>query len=153
VYYDRAGAALTPAQIAALPSKKLAVGTCTRPLRGVVDLHVDGCMPLPNAPHAAVHTLSGTRCAPLGFRNRHLLPLFLASPGMSQARQRLIRGGARLDLPLTLDDQIIEPRPLSEAEWRLDFIPWDFPPLTPEEIRRLGEEETRAALAMFSPQT
>jgi hypothetical protein len=105
-------------------------------------------MPYPNAPHMALHRLTGTRCATMGLKNRHLLPLLLATLGCNAARKRLLRARQRLDCERPFSPDLVSP-PLSEAEESLPFIRRELPALTPAEIRALCAEEDRAMLATF----
>ncbi|MGB4243741.1 MAG: DUF362 domain-containing protein [Dethiobacteria bacterium] len=148
-YFDRHGKAYSTEEIARLPGKKLAVGSCTKPLAGMVDRHVDGCMTLPNSPHMALHWLSGTFCTVMSPKNKQLMSLLVGTLQTMMARIKLIRQGQRLDCPMHFDDSIVEPRPLSEEEKEKDYIPWPLPPLTGQEKRQLIKNEIRSVLATF----
>jgi hypothetical protein len=148
-YFDREGKAYSIPEIALMRTKKLAVGSCTKDLKPVVDLHVDGCMPFPNSPHMALHRLTGHLCRVLTPKNRHLIATLLATLQTCENRKRQIRAGYRLDVARKFDDTINEPRSLSADEQRLDHLRWDFPPLTKEEICALTSAENWAVLAAF----
>ena len=49
-YFDKKGEAYSSKDIAAMPHKKLAMGTCTFHLKEVADLYIHGCMPKPIDP-------------------------------------------------------------------------------------------------------
>jgi hypothetical protein len=148
VYLDGDGRPWQVEEILGLPGKKLAVGSCARSLAGRVDRHVDGCMPYPNAPHAALHRLTGTLCAVTSLRNVHLLPLLVDTLRQCEARKRLIRAGQRLDVDRPMEESVLDAAGLSaQGEEALQL---NLPPLTPAEIRRLCAEENRAVLSTFS---
>jgi len=151
VWFDRDGKEYTQADIASLPGKKMAVGTCASPLRNVVDKWIDGCMPFPNSAHMVVHHLSGTWCSVLGPRNRHLLPALLDTLLLCESRKRLLRRGERIDIPWQPEDRVFEPREFNQAELLQDFVYEPFPPLTQNEIRHLCRAENRSILATFFP--
>ncbi len=148
VYLDGDGQPWRVEEILRLPGKKLAVGSCARSLTRRVDRHVDGCMPYPNAPHAALHRLTGTLCAVTSLRNRHLLPLLVDTLRQCEARKRLIRAGQRLDVERPMEmDALGEDRIGGLGE---EVIQLNLPPLTPADMRRLCAEENRAVLSTFS---
>jgi uncharacterized protein (DUF362 family) len=147
LYFDRDGQAYRAGDIKKLPGKKLAVGRCTLPLKRMVDRHIDGCMPLPNSVHSAVHYMTHTFCALLSFKNRHLLPLLWDTLQACEARKRLLRQGERLDVEMPEDDRLLPAPPLSDVDQAQEYIAAPFPPLTPAEIRRLVKDENRAVLA------
>jgi uncharacterized protein (DUF362 family) len=149
VWFDRDGNAYTAEQIAHLSGKRLVVGNCARCVPARRGERVDGCMPFPNAPHMALHRLTGTWCRVMTPRNRNLLPLLVATLQECENRRRLLRQGIRLDVPLQADDHLVEPRPLTEAEQEMDVVSWPFPPLTRAEIRSLVAQEGRNVLATF----
>ena len=147
VYLDGEGQPWRVEEILRLPGKKLAVGSCARGVAERVDRHADGCMPYPNAPHAALHSLTGTLCAVTSLRNAHLLPLLVDTLRQCEARKRLIRSRERLDVdrPMDEDAQGLKVEgPLGEEAMQLPL-----PPLTQTEIRRLCAEENRAVLSTF----
>lgn len=151
VYYDARGNIYTPAQIAALPGKKMAVGACARGLKASVNAHVDGCMPFPNSPHMVLHQLSGTSCSVISPRNKFLLPALFATLRMCERRKVLLRSGQRLDVPPPSENLRYEPRAFTEEEQQMDWIYEPFEPLTPREIRQLCWAENRSVLATFWP--
>lgn len=151
LYYDAQGKASTPSQIAALPGKKLAVGSCARGLKGIVNAHVDGCMPFPNSPHMLLHQLSGTACAVVSPRNRFLLPALFATLRMCERRKALLRAGQRIDVPPVSEDRQYEPRAFTPEEQHRDWIYEQFEPLTSQEIKSLCRAENRSILATFWP--
>lgn len=151
LYYDAGGRAYTVAEIDALDGKKVAIGACARHLKGVVNAHIDGCMPFPNSPHMILHQMSGTTCAVMSFRNKFLLPALFATLRMCERRKALIRGGQRIDVPLGSEDRRYEPREFTAAEQGMDWIAEPFAPLTPAEIRALCRAENRNILATFRP--
>jgi uncharacterized protein (DUF362 family) len=158
IYLDADGRSYTTAEIAALPGKKLAVGSCTQHLSKIVNRHIDGCMPFPNQPHVALHQLTGTYCRVVSLKNRHLIPLLIDTIRLCEKRKRLYRAGHRLDCELSMDYAPEDTRFLSdqvgatsETSPLLDqaIIPWELPPLQPEEIKALCAQENRAMLATF----
>jgi uncharacterized protein (DUF362 family) len=148
-YQDKNGRSYSLDDIAKLRGKKMAVGSCTRHLAGIVDKHVDGCMPYPNAPHVALHQLTGTWCSVLSLRNRYLIPLLFDTLKMCESRKRLYRFGIRLDCLRSFNAEIIEPRTLTAEELLQDYIIYDMAPLNKDEIRTLCASENRAVLATF----
>ncbi|MDD5712961.1 MAG: hypothetical protein PHY31_09445, partial [Smithellaceae bacterium] len=148
-YFDRDGKAYSFDDISKLPGKKLAIGSCTRHLSGIANRHVDGCMPMPNSPHMAIHWMSGTFCSVMTPKNRHLLPELLDTMNMMLARIVQIGKGKRLDCALRYDDGIVETRVLSNEEKRRSYIPWPLPPLTGKEKRQLIATELRSILSTF----
>ena len=137
-------------EIEQLPGKKLAIGSCAGEAACLADRFIAGCMPFPNAPHAALHRLTGTTCAVLSFKNRHLLPLLFATLRSSAIRKRLYRLGHRLDCPLPGSHTLVEaPRLLTAEEQAMQAVPWEMPALSREEIRAACAAEDRAVLEMF----
>jgi len=149
IYLDAEGNPYTEDEIARLPGKKLAVGSCSRRLAGVVDRHVNGCMPYPNQPHVALHQVTGTFCRVLTPKNRHLFLLLFATLQLCEKRKRLYRAGLRMDCELCLDNGLVEPPELSDKEFEALILHQGMPPLTPEEVKQLCSKENRAVLATF----
>jgi uncharacterized protein (DUF362 family) len=150
-YYDTTGKPYSVDEIARLPGKKLAIGTCAAALKPVADRFVDGCMPFPNSPHMLIHQLSGTTCAVISPRNRYLLRGLLATLQMREARKKILRRGQRIDIPLSHENKLYPLRTLTGEEKQMDFIQEPFAPLTPQEIRELCAAEDRNILATFTP--
>lgn len=149
IYLDGAGKPYTEEEIAHLPGKKLAIGSCTKHLAGVVDRHVNGCMPYPNQPHVALHQITGTICRVLTPRNRHLLPLLFATLQLCEIRKRLYRAGLRMDSELSMNNNLVVPPELVQDLLNSRIVPSSLPPLTPEEVQQLCARENRAVLATF----
>ena len=150
-YLDHRGQPYTLEEVAALPGKKLAIGTCAHTVVHLANRFVEGCMPFPNAPHAALHRLTGTWCSVMSLKNRHLLPMLIATLRTSQKRKQLLRAGLRLDCALPssyLPEE--ELRVLVPEEQALRAIPWDLPPMSQEEIRAAIAAENRAVLKTFT---
>jgi hypothetical protein len=151
-YYDAGGRPYTLEDIKAIKGKKLAIGSCSRHLKGIVTNHIDGCMPFPNSQHATLHLMTGTLCAVMSpARNRFLLPALMATLEVCEKRKKFYRKGIRLDIPLGNEDILYATRTLSEAEKQLDYILEPFTPLSKAEIRELCASENRAILATFVP--
>lgn len=151
MFYDASGKAYGLEEIRALPGKKLAVGSCSRDLRGMVDRYIDGCMPMPNSPHMLVHQLSGTSCAVMSPKNRFLLTGLWATLRACERRKAILRSGQRIDIAAPDEDRHYHPRELSDAEKQMDYLFEPFEPLDAEEIRRLCAVENRSILATFFP--
>lgn len=151
LYYDGDGKPYSIEDIAALEGKKLAVGTCSKPLKEIVDNHVDGCMPFPNSPHMVIHQMSGTMCSVISPRNHYLLPALFATLRACERRKALLRSGQRIDIPLHHEDMVYKTRELREEEMNLPYIFEPFEPLTPSEIKKLCAAENRSILATFLP--
>jgi uncharacterized protein (DUF362 family) len=151
LWYDRHGKPFRASDIESIPGKKMAVGSCASPLKPVVNKWIEGCMPFPNSAHMVVHQLSGTWCSVLSPRNRYLLPALLDTLRLCETRKKLLRSGARIDIPWQPGDRLFETRELSPHERGLEFIAEPFPPLTTEEIRTLCSAENRSILATFFP--
>ncbi|MCU0485068.1 MAG: DUF362 domain-containing protein [Anaerolineales bacterium] len=150
-YLDHTGRAYTLAEIRQLPGKKLAIGSCTRTVSVLADRFVEGCMPFPNAPHAALHHLTGTWCRVMSLKNKHLLPMLMATLRTSQKRKRMLRAGFPLDCALPssyLPEQ--ELRVLAPEEQELRAVRWDLPQMSQEEIRAAVAAENRAVMATFT---
>jgi uncharacterized protein (DUF362 family) len=150
-YYDHAGTPYSLADIRAIKGKKLAVGTCTRELKGMVDRHVDGCMPFPNSPHQAIHLMNGQLCYVMSPRNRYLFITLLDTLQVCRKRKAHYRSGLRLDIPLEAVDKIFVPRVFTEEEMQKEYIYEPFEPLTRPQIKELCKQENRAILATFKP--
>ncbi|MBL8966891.1 MAG: DUF362 domain-containing protein [Spirochaetaceae bacterium] len=156
-WYDAEGRSYDEAAIRALPGRKAAIGACARRLAPGMDRFVDGCMPLPNAPHMVLHALAKKPCRVMSLRNPNLIPLLAATLGQRNARRRLLEEGLRLDVPLGLDDAArmpeAAPPPAREAAEGGPAVrrwtEWPLPPLGPEEARRLMAAEDDAAIAAF----
>ncbi len=149
LYLDADGNTYTTGQIAALPGKKLAVGSCTQHLAKIVDRQVDGCMPFPNQAHVALHRLTGTYCRVVSLKNRHLIPLMIDTIRLCEKRKRLYRSGHRLDCQPSTNFAPFQAQTPSEACIDQAVIPWPLPSLSPEEIKPLCKAENRAMLATF----
>jgi uncharacterized protein (DUF362 family) len=151
VYYDSRRQPYTLEQIAALKGKKVAIGTCTKQLEGIVDRFVDGCMPFPNSPHMLIHEMSHTGCAIISLHNRQLLPALVATLQMCEKRKTLLRSGERIDIPLHHEDKCYPTREFSQSEMQQPYLFEPFPPLSRNEIRELCAAENRNILATFRP--
>jgi hypothetical protein len=149
-YFDREGRRYTAAEVALLPGKKAAFGTCATGLGGTVDRYVEGCMPLPNSPHMVVHQLSGTSCSVMGLRNRFLLTGLVETLRTCERRKALLRQGVRLDVALRHENRFFPVRELSAAELQQDWVLEPFEPLTPDEVKTLCQVEDRSVLATFT---
>ena len=79
-WLDADGQPYTLAEIEQLPGKKLVVGSCASKAAPIADRFIDGCMPFPNSPHAALHRLTGTTCSVTSLKNRHLHPAAVRHP-------------------------------------------------------------------------
>ncbi len=151
LYYDAEGQPYTVQEIAALKGKKVAIGTCTKHLKKVVDRYVDGCMPFPNSPHMIVHQVSGSLCTVISPKNKYLLPALVSTLKVCERRKALLRSGQRIDIPLHHENKLYATRELSPEEQQMEYIFEPFAPLTPAEIRRLCAIENRSILATFLP--
>ncbi len=143
-WFDRMGRSYTREEIARLPGRKLAIGHCSEGLRGIVDRHLDGCMPFPNAPHMALHALSGTRCRVLGLGNRQLSVMLLATLQTWWNRRRRIARGERLDVSPAKDDRLLDSHPAVLEGRGRDWVQWPMPPLSREEVREMLRVEDAA---------
>jgi hypothetical protein len=149
-YMDADGQPYTLAEIERLPGKKLVVGSCASKAAQIADRFIEGCMPFPNSPHAALHKLTGTTCAVLSLKNRHLIPLLFATLRTCEARKRLFRRGHRLDCPLPDSHTLLEPlQLLTDADQTMRAVPMEWPDLSKNEIRAACAAENRAVLATF----
>jgi uncharacterized protein (DUF362 family) len=145
-WFDGSGKAYGKDDIAAIEEPVLAVGTCTAHLADRAGIYIDGCMPVPNAPHAALHKLMKKRCSIKTPKNKYLVAYLIATFKMISARRRVIKKGRFLDCGFNTRNEIIEPRTLSEEEKEKDFIPWDFPPMTEQVKKQLLRAERKEAL-------
>jgi hypothetical protein len=145
-WFDRDGKHYTKEDIASIEGSKLAVGSCTAHLIGIVDIHLEGCMPYPNAPHFAIHKLMGKKCTLISLKNKYLLTLLFATFRMRAARRREIKKGRFFDCEFSINDEIVEPRPLTAEEKEMDFIKWDFPPMSADERKRILRAERKETL-------
>jgi len=148
VWFDGTGKAYDEAAIRALPGKKAVMGSCGDRLAEAVDYYAAGCMPLANAPHAILHSMTGTRCNVLSPMNKSLLSILSATLKTRKIRFRLIDRGERLDVPFPTSADVVETRPLTEAESRRDWVEWPLPAVTGrKEKKRLKDFEDDAAAA------
>jgi uncharacterized protein (DUF362 family) len=148
VWFDEAGRACDEAAIRALPGKKAVIGSCGAGLAGAVDYYAAGCMPLANAPHSILHALTGTRCTVLSSKNKNLFSVLAATLKTRKIRFRLIDRGERLDVPFPIAADVVEPRPLTAAESRRDWVEWPLPAVANrKEKKRLKDFEDDAAAA------
>jgi uncharacterized protein (DUF362 family) len=149
-YLDAEGKPYTLAEIERLPGKKLVIGSCAVEAGQIADRFIDGCMPFPNSPHAALHRLTGTVCAVTSFKNRNLIPLLIATLRTCEARKGLYRAGHRLDCALSGSHAVVEaPRILTSEEQTMQAVPWEWSPLSKDEMRAACAAEDRAVLATF----
>jgi uncharacterized protein (DUF362 family) len=148
VWFDEAGRAYDEAAVRALPGRKAAIGSCAAGLDGAVDYYAAGCMPLANAPHAILHTLTGTRCNVLSPKNKNLLAVLSATLKTRRIRFRMIDRGERLDVPFPSSADVVETRPLTDAERGKDWVAWPLPaPVGRREKKGLKDFEDDAAAA------
>jgi hypothetical protein len=147
LWFDSDGKAYTKADIASLPGKKAAIGSCTRRLARTCTWYVDGCMPLANAPHAILHRLSGTPCKILSVQNKRLPLLVRSILEQRRARINVLKSGQLLDVDFPLintDDRIPENLASSDKP----YVAWPLPELKDKKaIRKLVAEEDTMALA------
>lgn len=146
LWYDREGGAWTEERILALPGRKLVVGSCGKALGAKADLFVEGCMPLANAPHMALHRILGTPCRIVSPGNRRLPGVLLAMAAQRSARRRLIKAGERLDVRFETEDDppLADPPACAPGA---DWAHWPLPPADPAERERLLAFEDGAAAA------
>ncbi|MDJ0702380.1 MAG: DUF362 domain-containing protein [Leptolyngbyaceae cyanobacterium MO_188.B28] len=153
-YFDRDGHPYSLKDIAGLPGKKLAVGSCARIAKDVTDDFLEGCMINPNAGHMAIHKLSGERCRIVSSKHNPSFSILAKGVlGMLRARIRQLRRGHYLDTDLNTicpcDGDIPDPTELGTADMNQDYIKWDFPEMTAAEKRRLVREEWKNTLESF----
>ena len=130
LWYDRQGKPFRASEIGNLPGRKMAVGSCTSPLKHLVEKWIEGCMPFPNSAHMVVHQLSGTWCSVLRPRNRFLFSALLDTLRLCETRKKLLRSGERIDILWQPEDRFFGTRKLSPEECELDFIVEPYLPLT-----------------------
>ena len=148
VWFDETGKTYDEAAIRAWPGKKAVIGSCGGGLADAVDYYAAGCMPLANAPHAILHAMTGTRCNILSPKNKSLLPILSATLKTRKIRFRLIDRGERLDVSFPTSADVVETRPLTEAESRRHWVEWPLPAVTGrQEKKRLKDFEDDAAAA------
>lgn len=111
IWYDGDGRAYDEAAIRNLPGRKAVIGSCGAGLAGAADYHVAGSMPLANAPHAVLHSLTGTVCRVLTLKNKSLLAVLAATLRSRWIRRRWIGRGERLDVDFPSGPGLVEPRP------------------------------------------
>ena len=148
-WYDMDGKPYSKDDIAKLRMKKAVIGSCTRELASLADRFIEGCMVLPNAPHAVLHELSGVSCRLMSLRNRNLIPLLWAILGQRAARRKLIIAGRRIDTALRLEDRSVETRGLSAEEASREWVAWPMPAISKKEKKELLDFEDDAAIASF----
>jgi uncharacterized protein (DUF362 family) len=137
-YFDRDGKPYTKEDIASLPGKKLAFGSCTRDLTNIVDLFVDGCMPLPTASLKAVHKLSKQANRLYSLKNKQLFALGIAALKMRAKRINFVKNGIWVDcVPSYFTDEIHKVPELSEEDMKKDYIHWPLPKLGGEDQSKL----------------
>ncbi len=151
LYFDGQGKSYTLEDIAKLKGKKLAVGTCTLPLKGIVNRVIEGCMPFPNSPHMLVHQMTGTFCTVMSPKNHYLIPALLDTFAVCEGRKKNLRKGRRIDIPLAHADKLYETREFTDEELKMEFIYEPYPGLTEAEVRTLCAAENRSILATFLP--
>lgn len=111
VWYDADGKPWTEDALFALPGKKMVVGSCGRNLARRADIFVEGCMPFANAPHMALHALTGTSCRVLSPANRHFGAVLKGTLAMRAARRAFIKQGIPLDVPFAVSAEPETPPP------------------------------------------
>ena len=147
-WFDTEGKAWSEEEIFSLPGKKAVIGSCGRSLASKADYFVEGCMPLANAPHMAIHKLMGTSCTVLSTRNARIGDILTGMVAQRSARRRLIKAGERLDIPFeTQAEPILSGEPGKEGGVLPDWIPWPLPPTDGAERKRLLAFEDDAAFA------
>jgi len=146
-WYDADGKAWDEQSIFALPGKKLVIGSCGEKLAGKADLFVEGCMPFANAPHMAIHRITGTSCRVLSFQNKNFGSILLNTVRLRAARRKLIKAGTRLDVPFETASEPPVPTGPQGASDTPSWIPWPLPPVTRAEKARLLAFEDDAAAA------
>jgi hypothetical protein len=136
-WYDADGKAWDERSIFALPGKKLVVGSCARTISAKADIFVEGCMPFANAPHMAIHRITGTRCRVLSFENKNYVSILLNTIRMRAARRTLIKSGIRLDIPFESSAEPPMPVGPEGAGTAPSWVPWPLPPIERSEMARL----------------
>lgn len=150
-WLDASGKKYSVQDIAALKGYKLSIGSCTKSISEICDQYVAGCMPLANAPHAALHKLTRTRCAILGFRNHHF-PLFIkALLETRHVRRKLLKSGATLDMDFpVIDASAIAPEPGVESSassaWQMVSLPAQTDPKILKRLLRFEDDSFFASL-------
>ena len=140
-YFDGDGKPYDREAIRALPMRKLAIGECTRSMKGAANVFSGGCCDIGRTTLAI---MAATRKLVPMFSpaNKGVLPMFLAGFQTVRIRRKLIDAGEYVDLPYDQrDHDKVHPIPeLSEEEKQKDFIPWPFPPMTERDKRRLKRD-------------
>lgn len=148
-YFDRTGKAYTITDIEKITSPKLAVGDCTKPLKNVVDLHIEGCLYHPGLVHLKLHKISHTKCKMISTKNKHLLPFILDTLRMRIARRKQIRKGRNVDIGLDEINTINEPPQVTNEDKELDYIKWNFPLMSKQRKRKLLKDEWKSLAILF----
>lgn len=146
-FFDKTGKPYTVDDIIKLDDPVVAVGSCTRELKGLTDHYVDGCMPMPMLPHNVFHKAIKTSCRVLNPKNKQFYQIAWAALGMERARRKIIKSGRRIDCDPHWDDYPIPKLDLTEEDQRKDFIKTDLPPLTKKEIKKALHDEFKAFIA------
>jgi uncharacterized protein (DUF362 family) len=148
LWYDADGKAWDEDAIFALHGKKLVIGSCGKRLADRTDLFVEGCMPLANAPHMAIHAITGTGCDILSMKNARVLSVVSGLVAQRAARRRLIKAGERLDVPFETEAEPVVSGAPGLPEGSLpDYLPWPLPPTDGAERKRLLAFEDDASFA------
>ena len=153
-WFDAEGKAWNEEAIFALPGRKAVIGSCGSSLASRADIFVEGCMPLANAPHMAIHKIMGTNCPVLSTRNARLGDILFGMVAQRSARRRLIKAGERLDIPFETQAAPVvagEPpvvgEPGKESGEVPDWMSWPLPPTNRAERKRLLAFEDDASFA------
>ncbi len=149
-WYDSDGKSWDEASMLALPGKKMVVGSCGKGLQEKVDVFVEGCMPFANAPHMAIHKITGTACRVLSAKNRHLGEILTSTLAQRAARRRLIKAGERLDVPFATSPEPTAGGEPGEGSKEANWLAWPLPATDRAERKLLLAFEDDATMASMS---
>jgi uncharacterized protein (DUF362 family) len=126
-YFDSDTQSYSLKEIKNLPTKTLAIGTCSSELQPIVDTFISGCMPKPMEP--ILETFKLLKIPNYNFspiKNKYLFSYLVAKFKQTRKRKKLLRRGYWLDcFPEGLHRSISPPPNLNHEDQ--GFLAWPLP--------------------------
>lgn len=139
-WFDKTGKPYSLSDIAALPMRKMALGSCASTAREVCQFHAEGCCD-PAACMAVACHAAGVTMPIMSLKNRGLAATVFGMLGTVLARRAHIRAGRYVDCPHAHEDRIFPLPALTADQAARDHLPWPLPPMgRAEKCRQLLDQ-------------
>jgi len=134
-WFDRHGKPYSEQDIATLPMKKMAMGSCAETAKHLADYHATGCCD-PAKCMSVVCKAAGVTMPIMSLRNKNLLRLVAGMVKTVAVRRKHIKNGRWVDCPHAHEDKIFELPELSKEDMEKDYIEWPLPVMSREEKKQ-----------------